>query len=193
MKALSASLLAALLLLPAPLLVSCNSSGTAGNQATNITGRTGVLPGRRLIARLRNDSAKPPTTTPQGAPVDLVMLDTSTTTTAHVGDALHVELHANTGTGFQWMFVGCDDRPTDASLSTANGPVVLTPLFDLKKGEGTVRPTDAGKPGAPAHWVFEFTAAHAGTSTMQFVLVRPWEKGTKPADSRTLQVTVSGN
>jgi hypothetical protein len=38
--------------------------------------------------------------------------------------------------------------------------------------------------------VFEFSAAQAGTSTMHFVLVRPWEKGVKPTDTRTLQMTV---
>jgi predicted secreted protein len=176
------------------LLAGCNSnsgSSTASqDQPTSVTGRPLLSPPRRLIARIREDVSGDKK---KSDGTDFIMLDRTTASTAKIGDTLRVELKAATGTGYQWMFAGCDSNPTDDALKQATEPTVIKPLFDWQKGEGKVQPTEPGKPGAPAYTVFEFSAAQAGTSTMHFVLVRPWEKGAKPTDTRTLQMTVRGN
>ena len=158
------------------LLAACQS----GDQPTTVTGRPAISPARRLVARIREDVDGQP----KGQPgVDMVALDRDTTTSLGVGDQLRVELRASTGTGYQWIFLGCN-------VDLSAGGASLTPRFDWKKGEGRVEPLDPGKPGGPADTVFVFDAANAGDVTMQFVLVRPWEKGSKPADMRTLKVHV---
>ena len=159
------------------LLAACQGGG---EQPTTATGRPAISPARRLVARIREDAEGQPRSAPGN---DIVMLDRSTATTLAVGDTLRVELKASSGTGYQWVFVGCD---SDLSSTTSS----LMPLFDWKKGEGKVEHAEPGKPGGPAHWVFEFNAARAGQTTLQFALGRPWEKGAKPADLRTLKVQV---
>ena len=172
------------LTLTACLLAACSNNGNqaASDQPTTVTGRPVISPPRRLICRLREategDEAKK-----SPAPVDVVKLDKVTSTEARVGDTLRVELKAATGTGYQWIFAGCEGDPSDPKAP-------LAPQFNFRKGEGTVEPLEPGKPGAPAHWVFEFKAANAGTTTMHFMLVRPWEKDAKPADQRSLKVDV---
>lgn len=172
------------LTLAACLLAACRNDGNqaSSDQPTTVTGRPVISPPRRLICRLREategDGAKK-----SPAPVDVVKLDKVTSTEARVGDTLRVELKAATGTGYQWIFAGCEGDPSDPKAP-------LAPQFNFRKGEGTVEPLEPGKPGAPAHWVFEFKAANAGTTTMHFMLVRPWEKDAKPADQRSLKVDV---
>mgnify|MGYP006282821107 CR=1 FL=1 len=166
---------------------SSQSASTQQEQPTSVTGRPLLSPPRRLLARIREDA----TGEQRGqAGTDIVMLDRTTSGEARVGDTLRVELKAATGTGYQWLFAGCDSTPNGEAASAATEPTVLKPQFDWHKGEGTVQPTEPGKPGAPAYTVFEFSAATAGTSTLHFVLVRPWEKGTKPADTRSLRMDV---
>ena len=166
------------------LLSACRNDGSqsSSSQPTTVTGRPVISPPRRLICRLREaadgDSAKS-----TAAPVDVVKLDKVTSTEARVGDTLRLELKAATGTGYQWVFAGCEGDPADPKAP-------LSPQFNFRKGEGTVEPLEPGKPGAPAHWVFEFKAANPGSTTMHFILVRPWEKDAKPADQRSLKVVV---
>ena len=165
-----------LTLLACCLLASCRSDG---DQPTTVTGRPAISPARRLVARIREDadpSSKPATD-------DMVLLDQDTSTSLAVGDRLRVELKASSGTGYQWAFVSSnrDLAAADASLA---------PQFDWRKGEGRTEPLEPGKPGAPARWVFEFDAKHRGDITLHFALARPWEKGAKPADMRTLRVRV---
>ena len=158
------------------LLAACQS----GDQPTTVTGRPAISPARRLVARIREDVDGQP----KGQPgVDMVALDRNTSTTMSVGDQLRVELKANGGTGYQWAFVG-----SDADLAAAGA--VLNAKFNLKTGEGRVEPLEPGKPGGPANTVFVFDAANAGMVTVHFALARPWEKGSKPADMRTLTVRV---
>lgn len=168
------------------LLMGCQR-GSQQDQPTSVTGRPLLSPPRRLLARLREDATGDKRSADG---TDIVMLDRTTSAQATVGDTLRVELKAATGTGYQWVFAGCDSTPATAATAPATEPTVLKPLFDWKKGEGKVEPTSPGKPGAPAYTVFEFSAAEAGHSTMHFVLVRPWEKNTAPADKRSLQMTV---
>lgn len=176
--------LLAAVLLATCLLPACRNNGdqSGGDQPTTVTGRPVISPPRRLICRLREategDDAKK-----QQASVDLVKLDKVTSTEARVGDTVRVELKAATGTGYQWVFAGCEGDPGDPKAP-------LSPQFNYRKGEGTVEPLEPGKPGAPAHWVFEFKAANAGSTTMHFILVRPWEKDAKPTDQRSLKVDV---
>lgn len=158
-------------------LAACQGGGEPPATAD---GRPGLLPARRLVARIREDVDGQPKSASGN---DLVMLDRSTDTALSVGDALRVELRASSGTGYQWVFAGCD---ADLSASSAS----LLPRFDWRKGEGKVETAEPGKPGGPARWVFEFNAARTGDTTLHFALVRPWEKGVKPADQRTLKVRV---
>jgi len=179
-------------LLDATAMLSCQNNGDS-SQPTTLTGRTPIAPQRRLIARIREDVTGDTKSQALPAGTDLVVLDASTSTSMKVGDTLSVQLKANSGTGYQWIFAGCDNKPTTPAPSQDNTPTVLKPLFDFRKGEGKVQSTDAGKPGAPANWIFELNAAQSGSTTLHFALVRPWEKGVKPIDMRTLKVSVSAN
>ena len=177
-----ATLLAALL---ASSLAACRSQD--GSPPDTMSGRPALLPARRLVCRIREDAAGGA----KAPGVDEVLLDRSTSMTATAGDTIRVELKTNAGTGYQWIFVGCDDRPT--SGGTAGTPQVAVPGFDWKKGQ--VPATAADRPGGPVLHVFEFTAGSPGSSTLAFALVRPWEKDTPPADRRqlTVQVKPAGN
>lgn len=161
-------------------LAACR--GQDGGQPDTLTGRPALFPARRVVCRIRED-AQGATATPG---TDEVLLDRSTKLDARSGDTIRVELKANAGTGYQWIFVGCDDRPS--SKATGDKPVVATPMFDWQKGQ--VQPTAADRPGGPVLYVFEFTAGAQGTSTLSFALVRPWEKNTPPTDRRQLTVQV---
>ena len=161
-------------------LAACQSQG--GSPPETLSGRPALAPPRRLICRIREDFA-----TPGKAPgTDEILLDRSTSMSAGLGDTIRVELKANAGTGYQWIFVGCDDRP--AAGGTSDTPRVAVPGFDWRKGE--VQATAADRPGGPVLYVFEFTAGTAGSSTLSFALVRPWEKNTAPSDRRQLVVQV---
>lgn len=162
------------------LLAACQSQ--SGSPAETLSGRPALAPPRRLICRIREDVATPGKTPGN----DEILLDRSTSMSAGLGDTIRVELKTNAGTGYQWIFVGCDDRP--ASGGTADTPRVAVPGFDWRKGE--VQATAADRPGGPVLYVFEFKAGAAGTSTLSFALVRPWEKNTAPADRRQLVVQV---
>ena len=162
------------------LLAGCRSQD--GSQPETASGRTALLPARRLVCRIRED-ATAGTRTPG---VDEVLLDRSTNMSANAGDTIRVELKANAGTGYQWIFVGCDDRPAAGGGTSA--PQVAVPGFDWKKGQ--VQPSAADRPGGPVLYRFDFTAGAPGTSTLAFALVRPWEKDTPPADRRQLVVQV---
>ena len=159
------------------LLAACQGGP---EQPTTATGRPAILPARRLVARIRGDADGKTSSAPGN---DIVMLDRSTATALAIGDTLRVELKANSGTGYQWVFAGCDTDLSSASSS-------LAPRFDWRKGEGKVESTEPSKPGAPARWVFEFNAAKTGDTTLHFALMRPWDKGVQPSDQRTLTVRV---
>lgn len=153
-----------------------------GSQTETLSGRPAIMPARRLVCRLREDA----TGKPKAAGVDEILLDRSTSMTAAVGDTIRVELKTNAGTGYHWIFVGCDDRPASGATSVA--PTVAVPGFDWKSGQ--VPASAADRPGGPVLHVFEFSAASPGRSTLAFALVRPWEKDTPPADRRQLSVQV---
>lgn len=161
-------------------LSGCRSQ--EGSQPETMSGRPALMPARRLVCRLREDAAGSNRT----PGVDEILLDRSSSMSATTGDTIRVELKTSAGTGYQWIFVGCDDRP--ASGGTATTPQVAVPGFDWKKGQ--VPPTAADRPGGPVLHVFEFTAGVPGSSTLAFALVRPWEKDTPPADRRQLTVQV---
>ena len=171
------------ILLAACAVAACRNDGGSDDaqQPTTLTGRPALAPQRRLICRLR-ESVDGENAARTGQ-TDIVKLDKVSSTEARVGDTLRLELKAATGTGYQWIFAGCEGDPADPKAP-------LTPQFNFRKGEGVIEPLEPGKPGGPAHWVFEFKAANAGSTTLHFMLVRPWEKDTKPADTRTLKVVV---
>ncbi len=89
-----------------------------------------------------------------------------------VGDTVEVRLHSTPGTGYSWQVIQVDKNV----LSQRKAPVFVPPPQNF--------------PGAQGHLVFDFLAATPGVSTLQLAYARPWEKGTAPARTFTIDVTV---
>lgn len=91
---------------------------------------------------------------------------------ATLGDRIRVVLPVTSGTGYSWQLqpAGKAALATDG-LNTAAGPA---------------------RPGGPATQVFSLRAAVAGSQTLAFVYLRPWEAGKPPARSVTITINVSG-
>ncbi len=149
-----------------------------GPQPTTITGNTPILPQRRLIARIRQTVTGENSAIPPGS--DVIVLDATSSSTATVGQLVVVELAMSSGTGYSWR-----------CIDAANATSVLTPKFDATKGNGVEHAVDGSRPGGTVSCVFSFTALAAGTATLTFDLVRPWEKDAPPTDRRILTLEVS--
>ena len=87
------------------------------------------------------------------------------------GDTLMVELSSNPSTGYGWKVKG---DPSPLKLASS----------DYKQ------PDQSGKVGAPGVQQFRFDASAAGTSKLELVYRRPWEKGVAPARAFTVDVNV---
>ncbi len=108
----------------------------------------------------------------QDKPATLTDRDSGKVTKLAKGDALVVKLPGTAGTGYSWKVA-------------KNKVEVLAP-----DGEPEVK-SDARNEklvGGPQSWVFKFKAAAAGTSELEIVYVRPWEKDKPP--ERTFKATV---
>lgn len=88
-------------------------------------------------------------------------------------------LRASAGTGYEWTVTSSD--PAVASV----GPAGKRDLASSGPAGYGGRPV-----GGPTAWVFPVTFHRPGKATLAFVLARPWEKDTPPAETRTVEVTV---
>ncbi|MFF4027717.1 protease inhibitor I42 family protein [Nocardia elegans] len=92
------------------------------------------------------------------------------TTTLDVGQELAVALPDNPTTGYVWQ-IGEVDRGVLA-----------------QEGDPVFRP-GSSMPGAPGTSVWTFTAAHAGSTRLSLVSVRPWDQA-NPGQRFSMTVTV---
>ena len=88
------------------------------------------------------------------------------------GDTVQVRLHSTPGTGYSWKVL----HVNSGILAQKKAPVFVPPPQNI--------------PGAEGHLVFDFLASAPGNSTLQLAYARPWEKGTAPARTFTIEVTV---
>lgn len=88
------------------------------------------------------------------------------------GDTVEVRLHSTPGTGYSWAVVTVDKE----ILAQKKAAVFVPPPQNV--------------PGAEGHIVFDFLASAPGRTTLQLAYSRPWEKGTAPARTFTVEVTV---
>ena len=89
------------------------------------------------------------------------------------GDTLTVELKSNPTTGYRWRIADADKN----GVLKAGTDEFIAPNTDLC--------------GAPGRQRLSFTSAKAGETTLHLVYVRPWEKGTPPAQSFRVTVSVA--
>ena len=97
-----------------------------------------------------------------------------------VGERLEVRLGANAGTGYAWTLAG--PVPANMQMTGRDPAGAVTPV-----------PAPAGSPprvGGATVSTFGMTAVAQGEARMQFLLIRPWEKGTAAKPARTLEVSV---
>ncbi len=88
------------------------------------------------------------------------------------GDILVVALPSTPGTGFGWQVAHIDRDVLRAS------------------GKPQLIRSSKPMPGAPATQVFRFDAARRGSTRLDLVYVRPWERGVAPARAFRLLVKV---
>jgi len=96
------------------------------------------------------------------------------TVTVPAGREFVITRDANPSTGYQWRL----GAPVDERIVT------------LLHAE--YQPAREPRPGAPGAQVWTFKAVGAGTTTLVFEYVRPWETGVAPARRDEVTVTVEG-
>lgn len=96
------------------------------------------------------------------------------TVTVPAGREFVVSRDANPTTGYQWRL----GAPLDEQVVT------------LVRDE--YQPAPSTRPGAPGVQLWTFKAVGAGTTTLIFEYVRPWETGVAPARRDTVTVRVEG-
>jgi predicted secreted protein len=87
-----------------------------------------------------------------------------------------IDLPYNAGTGYEWFFDISEAgivsvSPTDSSSSDDSNQVA----------------------GGSKIATYEITGARQGEVTVNFKLIRPWEKNPKPAETKTVKVTVDSD
>ena len=87
-------------------------------------------------------------------------------------DDFLVALPANPTTGYSWTV-----RVSDKNIVSAEGSAYKSPTGKAM--------------GAGGEQVFGFEAVHAGSATITLEYRRPWEKGTKAAQTVTIRVQVA--
>jgi inhibitor of cysteine peptidase len=91
--------------------------------------------------------------------------------TAQVGDQFAVTLDSNPSTGYSWQSVGFDHSVVNLISS------------EFKRG-------DRRMPGGGGKQIWTFKAVGAGSTTISFRYVRPWEKDAPAAKTASVGVTV---
>ena len=89
-----------------------------------------------------------------------------------VGDVLILTLRANYSTGYSWEVVSSGEP-----VLRQAGPPTFTEDSHLAGAGGTA--------------TFEFRAEKAGSTSLELVYVRPWEKDAEPARTFSLTVVVT--
>ena len=89
-----------------------------------------------------------------------------------LGQHFAVQLDANPTTGYTWQ-------------------LTADPGAAVKVVGHTYTPTPPQQPGSGGTELFTFQAVAAGTPTLAFGYVRPWETGVAPAQTATFPVKVS--
>jgi predicted secreted protein len=87
--------------------------------------------------------------------------DAGTVQSLRIGDRLLIQLAGNPTTGYAWIRTG----PTDLTDGI---------LIPIDEGTCTV-PDQCSAVGIGGDFLFEYTAASAGTVTLSYVYQRPWE------------------
>lgn len=108
---------------------------------------------------------------PPPALITLVKPADGKSVTLKKGDQLAVELVENATTGYTWKL--------------ANGNTAVCQLKDDK-----FIPPDYTLAGAPGRRIMTFEAVAAGTDTLTFVYIRPWEKDQPPGQKLNVSVQV---
>jgi inhibitor of cysteine peptidase len=94
------------------------------------------------------------------------------TITVGVGQHFAVQLDANPTTGYTWQLTADPGAPVQVLGHTYT-------------------PAPPQQPGSGGTELFTFQAVAAGTSTLAFGYVRPWETGVAPAQTAAFPVKVS--
>ncbi|HKN00441.1 MAG TPA: protease inhibitor I42 family protein [Candidatus Binataceae bacterium] len=108
----------------------------------------------------------PPRTVDVSDPQDGGMLS------VFAGDTVRVELRATPSTGYSWQVV------------QVNKSVLV------QRGNPTFKRAPEEVPGAEGHSVIDLLAATPGSCVLQLAYSRPWEKGSAPARTFSVDVTV---
>lgn len=106
-------------------------------------------------------------------PVKLTIKENGTRIDLQRGQLLEIALPASLGTGFSWRVTNVPD-----ALRTKGQP-------ETRKPE-----SEEPKPGRTEYQIFRFVAGRAGTGKLELQYVRPWEKGTPPANTYSLTINV---
>ena len=87
-------------------------------------------------------------------------------------ETIVVRLKSQMGTGYGWQILKTDGRRLKLL------------------GEAELENTGDGQPGGVEHQVFRFKGVQPGTTVLELVYVRPWEKNAKPSKTFRLKVRV---
>jgi len=147
--------------MPLPFPASVLKAAAVGGLAITALAACGSLPDLGGLA---------PTARPAPGPVAGVR---DGETVLRPGQTLTIALPGNAGTGYAWRLEGFD-----ATVLTRGEPF------------GAVVATAANRPGGPAETRWAFTAAKRGQTTLIFAYARPWEAGSRPAETARYSVTV---
>ena len=95
--------------------------------------------------------------------------------TLHAGEQLKVRLRMRSGTGYAWQVAGGLNSGVVSVEGQRTDPQGGTPM-----------------PGAKEWEEFLLKGEQVGEARVEFVYVRPWEKGVAPAKTFMLRVKVKG-
>jgi inhibitor of cysteine peptidase len=106
--------------------------------------------------------------------LNLSKTDNGTSVSISKGEHIRIELPANPSTGFTWQPSGLDASMLVQVGQTAYQPSNAIPV-----------------PGSGGTQTLEFAAVAAGSTTLTLIYHRPFETGKSPADTFTIQVSVT--
>jgi len=90
------------------------------------------------------------------------------------GQTLVIELPSNPSTGYSWQQQACDEA-------------VLKPVGEIEFRQESAGANVVGAGGVE---VLRFEAAGQGTTTLELVYHRPWEKGVEPLQHFSVEIVV---
>jgi len=127
-----------------------------------------VVPSVLLVALGMASACSPPQT---AGTVQLDMGDDGRRVELEKGQLLEVSLEANPTTGYEWEVQDLDER-----ILRAAGEPEFKPQSDLI--------------GAPGIQTLRFQPVGVGHTTLKLIYHRRWEKGVKPLETYSAEVTV---